>query len=135
MYSFETPAISSDYSGSTVWMIVSLVLAIIGGIVLCIMFNSKNVKFTDKYLIWIKDFFNFKHLTLSAILKLSYAILAIYVTLSSFGLISISFVAFLVQLILGNIILRIIFEMALLLITICKNTTEINNKLKNKKDN
>ena len=46
------------------------------------------------------------------------------------GLISTSFVLFLVQLVFGNIIARIGFEFSLLMITICKNTTEINDKLK-----
>ena len=62
-------------------------------------------------------------------------IVAIYITLSSFSLISISFIAFILQLTLGNLLARIGFEFSLLLLTICKNTTEINDKLsKTKKE-
>ena len=62
-------------------------------------------------------------------------IVAIYITLSSFSLISISFIGFLLQLTLGNLLARIGFEFSLLLLTICKNTTEINDKLsKSKKE-
>ena len=76
------------------------------------------------------DFVTFKKLILEDILKILYIIVAIYITLSSLGLISTSFVLFLVQLVFGNIIARIGFEFSLLMITICKNTTEINDKLK-----
>ena len=66
---------------------------------------------------------------LESILKVTYLILAIYITLQSFGLIGTSFLLFILMLVLGNIILRIVYEMSLILLTICKNTTEINSKL------
>ena len=64
------------------------------------------------------------------VLKVSYLILAIYITLTSFELIGNSFMAFVLTLVFGNIILRVIYELSLVLLTICRNTTEINKKLK-----
>ena len=64
------------------------------------------------------------------ILKVTYLILAIFITLYSFGLIGVSFVAFLLTLTLGNILLRLVYETTLILLMIWKNTTEINKKMK-----
>ncbi len=119
-----------------VWMIVSLVLAIVGGIVLYfLIFTKQNEhKFTG-FMKWLYDFFTFKNMLLETLLKVLYIIVALYITLSSFSLISISFIGFLLQLILGNLLARIGFEFSLILLTICKNTTEINDKLsKTKKE-
>ena len=72
---------------------------------------------------------------LEDILKVSYLIIAIFITLFSFGLIGTSVVSFLATLIGGNLILRISYELSILLIKICQNTSEINSKLKkDKKD-
>lgn len=130
---------SSNFGGvdaAGVWMIVSVVLAIIGGIVLYfVVFTKQNEhKFTGA-MAWVYDFFTFKKMLLETLLKILYMIVAIYITLSSFSLISISFIGFLLQLTLGNLLARIGFEFSLLLLTICKNTTEINDKLsKSKKE-
>ena len=128
---------SSNFGGvaaAGVWMIVSVILAIIGGIVLYfVVFTKQNEhKFTGT-MAWIYDFFTFKKMLLETLLKILYMIVAIYITLSSFSLISISFIGFLLQLTLGNLLARIGFEFSLLLLTICKNTTEINDKLSKSK--
>lgn len=113
-----------------VWMIISAVLAIVGGIVLYfVVFTKQNEgKFTG-FLKWVYEFFTFKKMLLEALLKILYMIVAIYITLSSFSLLSTSFVGFLLQIVFGNLIARICFEFSLILLTICKNTTEINDKL------
>lgn len=114
-----------------IWFIISMVIAIFGGIcVYYVLLTKENYEkctgFTKKFF----DFITFKKLILEDIIKILYIIVSIYITLSSLGLISTSFVLFLVQLIFGNIFARIIFEFSLLMITICRNTTEINDKLK-----
>lgn len=116
-------------NGAAVWAIISLVAAIIGGLTLYFVFLKKENKF-EGALKWFHDFFNFKKLLLEDILKVCYLILAIYITLSSFGLIAVNFLAFVLMLVVGNLVLRIVYETAILLITICKNTTEINSKMK-----
>lgn len=79
---------------------------------------------------WLYDFVTFKKMMLESLLRVLYIIVAIYITLSSFALISTSFVGFLAMLVFGNLIARITFEFSLVLLTICKNTTEINSKMK-----
>ena len=122
---------NNSASGAMIWMIISLVLAIIGGI--CLYFTvfgkANENKFTG-FMKWLYDFVTFKKMMLESLLRVLYIIIAIYITLSSFALISTSFVGFLGMLILGNLIARVTFEFSLVLLTICKNTTEINSKMK-----
>lgn len=119
-----------------VWSIISIVIAIIGGIFIYYTVLTKdNEKKCTGFMKWLFNFATFKKLILEDIIKVLYIIVALYITLSSFGLISSGFALFLAQLIFGNILARIIFEFSLLMITICKNTTEINEKLSLKEDN
>ena len=64
MYDFDyyTPSISSSAAGSIVWTIVSVVLAIIGGIIAYVLFVNKDIKLENKFLIWLKEFLSFKKL-------------------------------------------------------------------------
>lgn len=118
-------------SANATWLIVAFVLALVGGILVYFLFLKKDNE--DKFTGFVKylyDFLSFKKMWLETILKVSYLILAIYITLTSFELISTSFVGFLLALVFGNLILRVIYELSLLMLTICRNTTEINKKLK-----
>ena len=121
---------SPKFVTSGIWTIVSVILAIIGGIVLYFTFLSKKNegKFTG-FLGWLYDFLTFKKMMIENVLKILYIIVALFVTLSSFGLISISFLAFLLTLVIGNVLTRVIYELLLVKLVICKNTTEINKKL------
>lgn len=118
-------------NSSTTWMIVAFILAIVGGILTYFLFLKKDNenKFTG-FVNYLYEFLSFKKMGLETILKVSYLILTIYITLMSFELISKSFIAFLLTLVFGNIILRVVYELSLILLTICRNTTEINKKLK-----
>ena len=116
-------------TGSGVWGIISLVLAIVGGIVTYLLFlPAKNGGKYTGFLKWLYEFLSFKFLTIEVILKVVYMIMAIWITLASFA--SGSVVAFFVTLIIGNLVLRITFEGCLLLIMLYKNTKEINSKIK-----
>lgn len=121
---------SPKFVASGIWTIVSVILAIIGGIVLYFTFLSKKNegKFTG-FLGWLYDFLTFKKMMIENVLKILYIIVALFVTLSSFGLISISFLAFLLTLVIGNVLTRVIYELLLVKLVICKNTTEINKKI------
>ena len=112
------------------WTIVALVLSIVGGILAYILFVKKDVKIENKFLIWFKSFLDFKEMLIETILKVTYIILAIFITLLAFKLISVSFMGFLVSLVLGNLMLRLIYEASLMFIMIWRNTSEINNKMK-----
>lgn len=121
---------SPKFVASGIWTIVSVIFAIIGGIVLYFTFLSKKNegKFTG-FLGWLYDFLTFKKMMIENVLKILYIIVALFVTLSSFGLISISFLAFLLTLVIGNVLTRVIYELLLVKLVICKNITEINKKL------
>lgn len=132
-YGSKPNLFSSMNSGNSVWVIISLVLAIIGGIVLYFTFLAKKNegKYTG-FLAWMYDFLTFKKMVIENILKVLYLVIAIFITLSSFAMISSSFLAFIAYLLIGNLIARIIYELFLVVLVICRNTTEINKKLDKK---
>ena len=117
-------------AGNSVWVIIAAVLAVVGGIVVYFTFLSKKNegKFTG-FLGWLYDFLTFKKMVIENILKILYLIIAAFITLSSFALISSSFLAFLAYLLLANLLVRIIYELFLVVLIICRNTTEINKKM------
>lgn len=121
---------SRSVNGVLIWTIISIIVAIGGGIALYIIFLKNDKKKYTGFLEKLKDFLNFKVLLLEDILKISYLIIAIFITLYSFGLIGTSVILFLTTLIGGNLVLRISYELSILLIKICQNTSEINSKLK-----
>lgn len=116
-----------------IWVVISAILAVIGGIVLYFTFLSKKNegKFTG-FLGWMYDFLTFKKMMIENLLKILYLIAALFITLGSFALISTSFIAFLMTLVFGNIAARVVYELFLVTLVICRNTTDINKKLGNK---
>ncbi len=113
-----------------VWGIISAVVAVIGGFVLYFSFLSKsNEGKFDGWKGWMYDFLTFKKMVIENILKIVYLILAIFITLSSLGMISQSFLLFLGYLVIGNLVLRVMYELSLVVLIICRNTTEMNKKL------
>ena len=124
---------TSDAVNSSVWLIVSIILAVIGGILIYFLFLSKKNEGKFKGFVgWLYDFLSFKKMFMEALLKITYLIVALYITLSSFALIGSNFIGFLAMLIIGNVVARLVYEFSLLLLVICRNTTEINKKLSKK---
>jgi len=122
---------SNSVNGQLVWQIIAIVLAVVGGLVIYFIFlNKEQGEKTNKFVKKIHELLNFKLLVLEPILKITYVILAIYLTLNSFSYIAVSFLLFLMQLVLGNLMLRIVYEGLILLIKICNNTSEISKSLK-----
>lgn len=119
--------------GEIIWIIVAAVIAVIGGLVLYFTFLAKRNEGRFKgFWKWTYDFLNFKKLTIEAILKVTYLMLTIFITLGSFAIIPSSPLGFLAIIILGNLALRITYEFSLVMLIICRNTTEINTKLNKK---
>ena len=132
-YSKNLLSSSNSAASASVWIIVSIILAIIGGILIYFLFLSKkNEGKFNGFVGWLYDFLSFKKMFMEALLKITYLIVALYITLSSFALIGSSFIGFLAMLIIGNVVARLVYEFSLLLLVICRNTTEINKKLSNK---
>lgn len=120
-------------ANNSIWIIVSAILAVIGGIlVYCLFLSKKNEGKFKGFVAWLYDFLSFKKMFLEIVLKVTYLMVAIFITLSSFALIGSSFLGFVLTLVLGNIIARVCYEFSLVLLVICRNTTEINKKLSSK---
>lgn len=109
-----------------IWTLIASIIAIIGGI--CLYFTVFSDKKEGTYAgFWAKlyDFVKFRKMFLTSFLKIAYIISALFITLASFGVISVNFLLFLGILVIGNIIVRVIYEFALVLLGIYENTTEI----------
>ena len=126
----NTYGMQSSGLGAIIWTVVSLVVALVGCFVVYYLFIEKEVKTNNNFLKWLKNFLSFDKMLIETLLKISYLFFVIFITLSSFSLIGTSFISFLVYLIFGNLLLRIIYEIILIKIMIWKNTNEIKKKLK-----
>ena len=124
---------TKSFSISEVWIIVSVLLAVIGGIFLYVNYFSKDKEYKGFKKV-LYDFINFKFTIIEPIFRIVYLIIAIALTLSSFSLITKNFFEFIALVVFGNIILRLIFEMLLLTLKLFKDVSEINEKL-TKKEN
>lgn len=129
-YGMSSTLATTKVASSAIWTIIAAILAVVGGIVLYFTFLSKKNegKFTG-FLGWMYDFLTFKKMMIENLLKILYLIAALFITLGSFALISTSFLAFLMMLIFGNVAARVVYELLLVTLVICRNTTDINKKL------
>lgn len=133
IYGPETDFITFDktITVSFVWVLMSIFIAIAGGIALYFVFADKEIrkKLTGKTKKLV-EFLTFEKNLLMPILKISYLILTIFITLYSFVLIKLSFFAFLALLIFGNLTLRISYEMVMLFVGLTEDVKEIKKGLK-----
>lgn len=127
MYNYD-PSNTAALAGSAIWGIIASVLAVIGGILVYFLFIKKDNKGLSKKLVTLKELLDFRIMIIEPILKVLYLIGTIYVILVSFSFISVSFLLFLVILILGPIVIRLVYEGFLIMIMIWKNTKEIAQK-------
>lgn len=116
-------------SGSNVWSIIALVLAIVGAFLAYFLFVKPEKQYPQKFVNWLRSFLNFNEMLIEPILKVTYIFLAIFITLISFNFISVSFPYFLLFLIGGNLMARVCYEAAMMMVGIWKNTKEINKKM------
>lgn len=135
MYYSERPitttSMVSDFSNLGIWIVISAVIALMGGLVIyfCFLTKDNEDKFTGKTK-WLYDFLNFKTLYADALLKIAYVITVVYLFIISLSYISTNFLYFICLFVLGNIVARVVYEFALAFLKLCENTTEINNKMK-----
>ena len=115
------------------WALPAIIISLIAAVLIFFIFLSKKNEGKFKgFLGWMYDFLSFKKLAVEAILKILYITLALYITIMSFTVIRLNFGTFLLMLIGGNILIRVIYELALVLLIVCRNTSEINAKLTKK---
>ena len=130
-YDYGINAISASSSSSTSGSLIAFIVAIAASIVIYFVFMDK--KEESKYTGFVKNLYDFLHFKINfieAFLKIAYITTTLYVTITSFSLIKVDVALFFMTLILGNIIIRILYEAAFLLYNIYLNNKEINNKLK-----
>ena len=124
MMSSGSSSLDGGISGTQVWMIVATVLAITGGILVYFLFlNKRNEGKFKGFVAWLYNFLSFKNFNLRFLLTITYTMLALYITLTSFNwLVYGSFWMFVEQLVIGNLILRIAYEFILVIYSIYENT-------------
>ena len=125
MYSY------SYYHGpNPVVTVILFLIALVGGICAYLMFVKSDEEPKDPRLVKLKEFLSFKKMIIEGLLKATYIIFALFVTLFSFQImIGTSFITGLMMLILLNIMLRIGYEASLIVLLIWRNTSDINKKL------
>ena len=125
MYSY------SYYHGpNPVVTVILFLIALVGGICAYLMFVKSNEEPKDQRLLKLKEFLSFKKMIIEGLLKASYIIFALFITLYSFQImVGTSFITGLMLLILLNIILRIGYEASLIVLLIWRNTSDISKKL------
>ena len=135
MYGYDTYGVTgspmtSNFSGNAVWTIVAFVLAVIGAFLAYFLFVKTDKKLDNKFLVWLRNFLDFQSMLIETILKIAYIFVALFITLASFGLIGENFFGFLLFLIGGNILTRVLYEFIMIQISIWQNTRDINKKMK-----
>lgn len=133
--SSDITSTAKSFSMGEVWIIISILLAVIGGIFIFTNYFGKDKE--NSYTGFKKtlyDFLHFKLTIIEPIFRVLYFIVAIAITLSSFSFISVNFFTFIGVLVFGNIGARLAFELLLLTLKLFKDVSEINVKMgKNEK--
>lgn len=127
---FDGFKLVSANESAGIWTIVAFILAIIGAIIAYFLFVKPEKKYPQKFVAWLRNFLNFNEMLIEPILKVTYMFFAIFITLTSFNYIGTSFLLFLVTLVLGNVLIRVVYEASMMMVGIWKNTKEINKKMK-----
>lgn len=141
MSGLNTSSSSADMmAGFGIWTIIALILAIIGGVLVHFLFVNAKTAPKGKFAKWLKDFLAFKIMWIEPILKVIYYIATIYVVLFSFNYLGMmgvlggtAFLMFLLTLVLGPILIRIIYEFTMMFIMIWRNTRDIAANTEKKK--
>ena len=126
---------TSAATGASIWGIIALVLAIVGGILVYFLFVKAKTEPKGKFAKWLKDFLSFKIMWIEPILKVGYYVATIFTVLYSFTFLALGgygFLMFLMCLVLGPIIIRIVYEATMMFIMIWRNTRDIAENTKKK---
>ena len=126
---------TSAATGASIWGIIALILAIVGGILVYFLFVKAKTEPKGKFAKWLKDFLSFKIMWIEPILKVVYYVATIFTVLYSFTFLALGgygFLMFLMCLVLGPIIIRIVYEAIMMFIMIWRNTRDIAENTKKK---
>lgn len=129
-YPISLSNIDSEVVGIAV--IASLVVAII---VYFTFLSKRNAGRFTGFVGWLYEVLNFGKLIIEALLKICYMFITLFISIISIIHMKDSFGEGLLMLIGFNVIIRICYECLLMIVMLCKNTKEINSKLKDQNNN
>ncbi len=132
----EAPVVNNTnvFGDVAIYVVIAFILGIVGAFLIHFLFLDP--KKEDKYTGFTKTLYNFlsfKTMTLEFFIRILYLFSAVFITIFSLSLISNSFIGFLVVLVIGNIIARLMAEGSILFLMMYKRINEINENLKPKK--
>ncbi|WP_044297682.1 MULTISPECIES: DUF4282 domain-containing protein [Robinsoniella] len=111
--------------------VAGVIIGIIMSFVVFFAFMSKkNVNRFHGFFGWLYDYLQFKNFIIEGLLKFFYVLGAcVCTTVGVFNILCLQMVLGFAVLIFGNLILRIFYEFALMIVVICRNVSEINKKM------
>ncbi len=113
---------------SLILPILALILIIAGGLALYFLFVRKPNHFQGGAA-KLHDALNFRTFYTEKLLRVLYSITVVAIVVYSVVLLFTHFLTALLLFVLGNLVARITYEYALLLLVLCRNTQEINRKM------
>lgn len=113
---------------SLILPILALILIIAGGLALYFLFVRKPNHFQGAAA-KLHDALNFRTFYTEKLLRVLYSITVVAIVVYSVVLLFTHFLTALLLFVLGNLVARIVYEYALLLLVLCRNTQEINRKM------
>ena len=116
---------NTSNTGAEVWAILAPILAIVGAILLYFLFVRPTAEPKNPTAKAIKDFLSFKTMKVEALVKMFYYACTFYCVLTSFNWLTLGtdFIwQFFSQLLLGPIVIRLVYELVMVLIGIWHNT-------------
>lgn len=113
-----------------VMTVAGVIIGIIMSFVVFFVFMSKkNVNRFHGFFGWLYDYLQFKNFIIEGLLKFFYVLGAcVCTTVGVFNILCLQMVLGFAVLIFGNLVLRILYEFALMIVVICRNVSEINKK-------
>ncbi len=108
--------------GKTTWLTIATFIALALAIVAYIFFIRPKRNYNNKFVNYVRNFLNFDELVIEPLIKILYVFVTVYVILSSFSYIEISFWTFLTYLVGGIVAARLVYEIVMVIVGIYKNT-------------
>ena len=108
--------------GKNTWLTIATFIALALAIVCYILFVRPKRNYNNKFVNYVRNFLNFDELVIEPLVKILYIFVTVYVILSSFSYISVSFWTFLTYLVGGLVAARLVYEIVMVIVGIYKNT-------------
>lgn len=113
---------------SVILPIIAAIVIIAGGLALYFLFVRKPNRFQGTAA-KLHDALNFRTFYTEKLIRALYCITVVGIVIYSVALLFSHFFTALLLFVLGNLVARIVYEYALLLLVLCRNTQEINRKM------